>query len=461
MYISEKRKDELIREIEERLKDRNFDLDKILELSIQNSLELNFVSEFFLERQIQIENHNLKGEKTEIDEVPSTEEKITESEKNPRASQSASYSRLSKEEEMELWKQLATTSGEERLEIRNRLAESYMQFARWLTYKMAYGGNYLSYKDIEQEAMIGLLKAIEKYDYKQGYTFISYAKFHVVGSVYRARLQGLNKEYEAYLRRMKRFENEYLTLSDSEKEKYVVDWFLEEPNSEDYAKILNVSEDKIIRALEYRWFYKCGYRINPEYEKYLKEIEKIDSEIQSKRKEGKSRVKYAPTQTDYAKDLNVSESKVSKILEYKNRKDIITISDLMEDIRNANVEEHVNKDDYVMDSDSDVYYAEGIVEPAEEEPSDFISDMLFLEEIEHDELKNLIDNVLDKLNPRERMVLELRYGLNGREAYSLREIAKQLKVSGTRIEQIEKKALRRLRKPWISKNLKEYLEEDR
>ena len=53
---------------------------------------------------------------------------------------------------------------------------------------------------------------------------------------------------------------------------------------------------------------------------------------------------------------------------------------------------------------------------------------------------------LEALNPRQRLVVERRYGLNGEPVHSLAEIAGELRVSRERVRQIQEEALKRLRK---------------
>jgi RNA polymerase primary sigma factor len=61
--------------------------------------------------------------------------------------------------------------------------------------------------------------------------------------------------------------------------------------------------------------------------------------------------------------------------------------------------------------------------------------------------------VLESLNPRERRVLDLRYGLENDRRYTLDEIGAELGVTRERIRQIEAKALRKLRQPSRSRRL--------
>ena len=71
----------------------------------------------------------------------------------------------------------------------------------------------------------------------------------------------------------------------------------------------------------------------------------------------------------------------------------------------------------------------------------------------HEELNSLLQEIL---KPREAEVIRWRYGLIDGEAHRLQEIADRMGVTRERIRQIESKALRKLRHPTHSKNLREY-----
>ncbi len=62
-------------------------------------------------------------------------------------------------------------------------------------------------------------------------------------------------------------------------------------------------------------------------------------------------------------------------------------------------------------------------------------------------LRDKLRDVLDTLNPREREVLEQRFGLVDGSGRTLEEVGKQFQVTRERIRQIEAKALRKLRHP--------------
>ena len=91
---------------------------------------------------------------------------------------------------------------------------------------------------------------------------------------------------------------------------------------------------------------------------------------------------------------------------------------------------------------------------------DFIPDESAPEPIDaaaREMLRDQIRNALEVLSPREREVLELRFGLvNGRD-HTLEEVGRHFRVTRERIRQIEAKALRKLRHPTRSRHLRDYL----
>lgn len=73
-------------------------------------------------------------------------------------------------------------------------------------------------------------------------------------------------------------------------------------------------------------------------------------------------------------------------------------------------------------------------------------------------LKEQIRSALGVLSEREREVLEMRFGLSDGQDHTLEEVGKHLGVTRERIRQIEAKALRKLRHPTRSRQLRDYLE---
>ncbi len=72
-------------------------------------------------------------------------------------------------------------------------------------------------------------------------------------------------------------------------------------------------------------------------------------------------------------------------------------------------------------------------------------------------LREQIQEALTLLTDREREVLELRFGLKDGRDHTLEEVSAFFDVTRERIRQIEAKALRKLRHPSRSRQLRDYL----
>ncbi|MEZ5308880.1 MAG: RNA polymerase sigma factor RpoD [Pyrinomonadaceae bacterium] len=101
----------------------------------------------------------------------------------------------------------------------------------------------------------------------------------------------------------------------------------------------------------------------------------------------------------------------------------------------------------------------------EEEDShlgDFIEDKSILnpaESVTFSNLREITDEVLATLTPREEKVIKMRFGLgNTGSEHTLEEVGQHFTVTRERIRQIEAKALRKLRHPSRSRRLKAFLE---
>ncbi len=101
----------------------------------------------------------------------------------------------------------------------------------------------------------------------------------------------------------------------------------------------------------------------------------------------------------------------------------------------------------------------------EEEDShlgDFIEDRSIMnpaESVTFGNLREITDEVLATLTPREEKVIKMRFGLgNTGSEHTLEEVGQHFAVTRERIRQIEAKALRKLRHPSRSRRLKAFLE---
>jgi RNA polymerase primary sigma factor len=91
---------------------------------------------------------------------------------------------------------------------------------------------------------------------------------------------------------------------------------------------------------------------------------------------------------------------------------------------------------------------------------DFIEDDDALEPMDaaaREMLREQVQSALAALSERERQVLELRFGLIDGKDHTLEEVSRYFNVTRERIRQIEATALRKLRHPTRSRNLREYL----
>lgn len=104
----------------------------------------------------------------------------------------------------------------------------------------------------------------------------------------------------------------------------------------------------------------------------------------------------------------------------------------------------------VINTDSDENYVE---------LQDYIpcQDISVEDKIISDSLKEQIIEVLEILSPKEREILELRFGLNGNDPLTLEAIGNRFNLTRERIRQIENKALKKLKRLNLRRGLKDYL----
>jgi RNA polymerase nonessential primary-like sigma factor len=74
--------------------------------------------------------------------------------------------------------------------------------------------------------------------------------------------------------------------------------------------------------------------------------------------------------------------------------------------------------------------------------------------VEHRELQNLMDQWLDDLSAKQRLVIERRYGLNGQEPATLEDLARELGLTRERVRQIQQEALARLQQALSSRGVR-------
>lgn len=76
------------------------------------------------------------------------------------------------------------------------------------------------------------------------------------------------------------------------------------------------------------------------------------------------------------------------------------------------------------------------------------------DDVTRDALVQELESSLEELEPKERRVMRLRYGLHDDEPWTLHQIADQMRLSRERVRHLESRALKKLRR---RKNLRSYL----
>ncbi len=154
----------------------------------------------------------------------------------------------------------------------------------------------------------------------------------------------------------------------------------------------------------------------------------------------------------YSKAVKIPENLSEKIYIYDKTKEALEIK-LGREPSSEEIAEKMNEDN-IEKVELAKYrsYIRSLDEPVGMEESSSLGDLIIdkednIEQIDNQVAFSVLSDVLESLdlNDREKIIINMRFGLKGFEIHTVNEIADKFNLSGARIRQLESKVLRKLR----------------